>query len=96
MPAQISPSEARALQKGNTTLALIDVREHGEYRTARIPGSIPVPRCELEIRLERLVSCRRTRLILCDDDGRRRVVVAPLHPSPLAGVPGPCCQLFSG
>ena len=52
-------------------MALLDVREHGEYNLAHIPGACPLPRRLIEYRLSRLVPNRATRIVVCDDDGRR-------------------------
>jgi rhodanese-related sulfurtransferase len=56
--------------------ALIDVREHGEYNLAHIPGSSSVPRRLLEHTLGRLVPHPDVMLVVCDDDGRRARLAA--------------------
>jgi rhodanese-related sulfurtransferase len=57
-------------------LALVDVREHGEYNAAHIPGASSLPRRLLEARVARLVPCRSAEVVLCDDDGRRAALAA--------------------
>jgi rhodanese-related sulfurtransferase len=52
-------------------LALIDVREHGEYNASHIPGSSSLPRRLLEFRIQRLVPCTSVQVVVVDDDGRR-------------------------
>ena len=72
----MTPSALNDLLQQGASLALIDVREHGEYNSAHIPGSSSVPRRLLEARLERLVPCKNVQLVLCDDDGRRAPLAA--------------------
>src|SRR5438105_13447879 len=76
MPALIAPGTLDYLHEQGSTLALIDVREHGEYNAAHIPGASSLPRRLIEFRLERLVPCRTVQVILCDDDGRRAAMAA--------------------
>jgi rhodanese-related sulfurtransferase len=52
-------------------LALIDVRETGEYNTAHIPGSWSLPRRQIETRIAEMVPWHGTRIVVCDDDGVR-------------------------
>jgi rhodanese-related sulfurtransferase len=54
-----------------STLALLDVREHGEYNSAHIPGASSLPRRLLEHRIERLVPGKQTQIVVCDDTGVR-------------------------
>src|ERR671939_336194 len=76
MSSLISPTGLDALLTQRATLALIDVREHGEYNSAHIPTASSVPRRMLESRLERLMPCKQVRIVLCDDDGRRAPLAA--------------------
>lgn len=71
MPANTSPDELAALLEGDSPIALLDVRELGEYNQAHIPGACPLPRRLIEYRLPRLVPNRSTNVVVCDDDGRR-------------------------
>ena len=57
-------------------LALIDVREHGEYNLAHIPGASALPRRQLEARIGRLVPFRGAEVVVCDDTGRRAALAA--------------------
>jgi rhodanese-related sulfurtransferase len=57
-------------------IALIDVREHGEFNLAHIPGATSVPRRQLEFRIERLAPHRGAQIVVCDDDGRRAKLAA--------------------
>ena len=78
-PREISaPTLAQLLESGST-LALIDVREHGEYNLAHIAGASSVPRRQLEFRMGRLVPFRGVQLVVCDDTGRRAALAAQ-HP----------------
>jgi len=59
-----------------STLALLDVREHGEYNSAHIPGASSLPRRLLEHRIERLVPGKQTQIVVCDDTGIRARLAA--------------------
>src|SRR5207248_7025297 len=76
MAGSIAPAALKdALDRGST-VPLIDVREHGEYNTAHIPGASSLPRRLIEFRIERLVPCRSVQVVVCDDDGRRAWLAA--------------------
>ncbi|HYY87692.1 MAG TPA: rhodanese-like domain-containing protein, partial [Chloroflexota bacterium] len=76
MARPIAPAALKDALDQGSTVALIDVREHGEYNAAHIPGASSLPRRLIEFRLERLVPCRTVQVILCDDDGRRAALAA--------------------
>jgi rhodanese-related sulfurtransferase len=59
-----------------STLALLDVREHGEYNRAHIPGSSSLPRRLIEHRVWRLVPGEQTQIVVCDDTGVRARLAA--------------------
>src|SRR6266851_37079 len=82
MSQTITAAALKSLLDTQATCALIDVREPGEYNDSHIPGASLVPRRQLEFRLGRLVPYRGTRVIVCDDDGRR----APLAAATLEGM----------
>ena len=48
MPSEITAAALAKLLDTGATLALIDVREHGEYNPAHIAGTSSVPRRQLE------------------------------------------------
>jgi len=74
--SEITAAALAKLLDTGATLALIDVREHGEYNPAHIAGSSSVPRRQLESRIGRLVPCRRVDVVVCDDNGRRAALAA--------------------
>src|SRR5262245_9238378 len=76
MPNEIAAATLAHLLETGSALALIDVREHGEYNAAHIPGSSLVPRRQLETRMGRLAPYRGVQVVVCDDDGRRAVLAA--------------------
>ena len=76
MAREIAPATLAHLLDTDSTLALIDVREHGEYNPAHIPGASSVPRRQLESRMGRLVPFRGVQVVLCDDNGRRAALAA--------------------
>jgi rhodanese-related sulfurtransferase len=79
MAEKMTAVALKSLLDAHATCALIDVREAGEYNDAHIPGASLVPRRQLEFRMPRLVPFNGTRVIVCDDDGRR----APLSAATL-------------
>ena len=76
MPREITAAALATLLDEGSTLALIDVREHGEYNLAHIAGSSSVPRRQLESRIGRLVPYRGVPVVVCDDNGRRAALAA--------------------
>src|SRR5215831_13457321 len=76
MPREIAVAALAYLLDTGATLALLDVREHGEYNAAHIPGASSVPRRQLEDRMGRLVPFRGVQVVVCDDDGRRAALAA--------------------
>ncbi|HEX6212060.1 MAG TPA: rhodanese-like domain-containing protein [Methylomirabilota bacterium] len=76
MAREITAAALAQLLDSGSPLALIDVREHGEYNLAHIPGASSVPRRQLEARLGRLVPFRGVEVVVCDDTGRRAALAA--------------------
>lgn len=76
MAREITAAALAQLLDTGSPLALIDVREHGEYNLAHIPGASSVPRRQLEARLGRLVPFRGVDVVVCDDTGRRAALAA--------------------
>lgn len=72
----IAPANLHALLSGGATVALLDVREHGEYNRAHIAGASSLPRRSIEHRLERLVPYKGVHVVVCDDTGRRARLAA--------------------
>jgi rhodanese-related sulfurtransferase len=80
MPSLIVPETLHHLMGLGSTLALIDVREHGEYNAAHIPGASSLPRRLIEFRLQRLVPCLSVQIVVCDDDeGRARLAAKTME-----------------
>ncbi len=76
MAGEITVAALASLLDTRSPLALIDVREHGEYNLAHIPGASSVPRRQLEARIGRLVPFRGADVVVCDDTGRRAALAA--------------------
>ena len=76
MTREIAATTLAHLLETGSTLALIDVREHGEYNLAHIPGASSVPRRQLEARAGRLIPFRGAQVVVCDDTGRRAALAA--------------------
>ena len=75
MPKSITVAELAAAID-DLDLALIDVRETGEYNTAHIPGSWSLPRRQIEYRMAEMVPWPGARIVVCDDDGARAALAA--------------------
>ena len=76
MPSTVTPLELQQALSAESPLALIDVREQGEYNATHIPGSSSLPRRLLEFRVGGLVPCRDVQVVVCHDDGRRASLAA--------------------
>ena len=80
MASTMTPQSLTALLASSSSFALIDVREAGEYNSSHIPGASPIPRRQLELLMPHAVPFTGTRVVLCDDDGRRaRLAAATLE-----------------
>ena len=73
---RIAPDALQHLLGEQSVLALLDVREHGEYNAAHIPGSSSLPRRLIEFNLARLVPWTSVQIVFCDDDEQRAVLAA--------------------
>ena len=73
---EIAPVTLQHLLDQGSELALLDVREPGEYNPAHIPGAAPLPRRLIEQRVERLVPHRDVQVVVCDDTGLRARLAA--------------------
>ncbi|MGE3271002.1 MAG: rhodanese-like domain-containing protein, partial [Chloroflexota bacterium] len=73
---EISAATLQHLLDTGSTLALLDVREHGEYNPAHIPGASSLPRRLIEHRIRQLVPGRQTQIVVYDDTGVRARLAA--------------------
>jgi rhodanese-related sulfurtransferase len=64
----VTPHELREQLADGGELALLDVREEGQFAAGHLLIAACVPLSRLEMRLDALVPCRDTRVVLCDDD----------------------------
>jgi len=76
MAGTVEVEALRALLQGESSFALIDVREAGEYNSSHIPGASLIPRRQLESAMAQAVPFKGARVVLCDDDGRRARLAA--------------------
>lgn len=76
MVEKISAKSLNNLREKNVTHALMDVREKTEYEKRSILGASIAPRRLLEYRISHFVPAKNTKVILCDDDGRRAKLAA--------------------
>src|SRR5260370_40475764 len=69
--AQLVPGPAlKAMLNDGAELALLDVREEGEFGRGHLLFACNLPLSRLELRIDALVPRRATRLVLCDADDR--------------------------
>jgi rhodanese-related sulfurtransferase len=73
---EIAAVTLQHLLETGSTVAVLDVREHGEYNSAHIPGASSLPRRLLEHRIQRLVPGKETQIVVCDDTGIRARLAA--------------------
>src|SRR5258708_21784919 len=68
---QLVPASAlKAMLNDGAELALLDVREEGQFGRGHLLFACNLPLSHLELRIDALVPRRATRLVLCDaDDG---------------------------
>ena len=71
MANSISPEQLNDMFQGDSTFALIDVREAGEYNSSHIPGSSLISRRHLEAQIWAAMPHLGTHVVVCDDDQRR-------------------------
>lgn len=76
MAQKISTQDLSSLMDGKAPFALIDVRESGEYNATHIPGAALIPRRRIEYIIESSVPFKGTKVVVCDDDGRRARLAA--------------------
>src|SRR2546422_9974873 len=76
MAGKIAPEALKGLFDGTAPFALIDVREAGEYNSSHIPGASLIARRQLELQMPHAVPFKGTRVVVCDDDGRRAALAA--------------------
>ncbi|HXF65846.1 MAG TPA: rhodanese-like domain-containing protein [Burkholderiales bacterium] len=63
----IPASRLKAMLDDGAELALLDVREAGQFGEAHLFFAVPLPYSRLELDAPRLVPRRATRIVLCDD-----------------------------
>ncbi len=76
MAGSITPADLKALLDGDSSFALLDVREAGEYNSTHIPGASWLPRRRIEFQMPDSVPFKGVLVVVCDDDGRRAVLAA--------------------
>ena len=72
----ISDIELDGLLKGDAPIALIDVRESGEYNSSHIPGASLIPRRRIEFIIDDSVPSKGVKVVVCDDDCQRAPLAA--------------------
>ncbi|TPW25987.1 rhodanese-like domain-containing protein [Pararhizobium mangrovi] len=75
-PEHISADRLKTLIHGEAELALIDVREHGQYGEDHLFFAVPIAYSELETRIVRLVPNRGTQIVLYGDRQSTEAVTA--------------------
>jgi rhodanese-related sulfurtransferase len=65
---RIAPTTLKTWLHDQTEIALLDVREHGQFGEEHLFYAVPVPYSKLELEVQRLVPRPTTRLVLVGDD----------------------------
>ncbi len=76
MAGSITPADLKVLLDSDSSFALLDVREAGEYNSTHIPGASWLPRRRLEFQMRDAVPFKGVHVVVCDDDGRRAAMAA--------------------
>ncbi len=71
-----TPKQLKAMLHDGGELALLDVREAGQFGESHLLFATPLPYSRLELDIGALVPRRTVRIVLCDDDGRGAAVLA--------------------
>jgi rhodanese-related sulfurtransferase len=80
---QTLPREALEAQQGGALL--VDVREHDEWASGRIPGAVHLPMSELQLRLDEWPDAERV-IVVCRSGARSDVVAHALVRAGHAGL----------
>ncbi|MBI2295574.1 MAG: sulfurtransferase [Betaproteobacteria bacterium] len=67
MPKTVSARQLKAMLHDGAEIALLDVREAGQFGESHLLFSVSLPYSRLELDVTRLVPRRSTRVVLCDD-----------------------------
>ena len=67
MIAEVDAQTLKSWLSDGGEIALLDVREAGEFGEGHLFYAVPAPFSRFEPMLERLVPVRAARLVLCDD-----------------------------
>jgi len=66
-PGEVNARQLQAMLHDGSELALLDVREPGQFGESHLLFATPLPYSRLEIDIAALVPRRTTRIVLCDD-----------------------------
>ena len=64
---KIAPATLKAMLADGGEIALLDVREAGQFGESHLLFATPLPYSRLEIDIVKLVPRRSARIVLCDD-----------------------------
>lgn len=81
MPDTVSAKQLEAMLRDGAELALLDVREAGQFGEGHLFFAVSLPYSRLELEILRLVPRKATRVVLCDDgeSGVARAAARRLH-----------------
>jgi rhodanese-related sulfurtransferase len=74
---RIAPSLLKSWLHDGEEIALLDVREHGQYGEAHLFHATPLPYSRLELDVRRLVPRLDVRTVVYDDGSKDGTAVAP-------------------
>src|SRR5215207_9916247 len=80
---RVSPLQLRTMLHDGAELALLDVREAGQFGESHLLFATPLPYSRLEVDIATLVPRKSARVVLCDDG---KLAVADLAARRLAAI----------
>src|SRR5687768_5020105 len=75
-PRSITPSQLKAMIHDGAELALLDVREAGQFGESHLLFATPLPYSRLELDVTSLVPMKSVRVVLCDDGASELAALA--------------------
>ncbi|HYH41343.1 MAG TPA: rhodanese-like domain-containing protein [Burkholderiales bacterium] len=75
-PGTVTARQLKAMIHDGGELALLDVREAGQFGESHLLFATPLPYSRLELDVAALVPRKSARVVLCDDDGARLAALA--------------------
>ena len=80
MEREISAKDLKNILSQNKNIVLLDVRSKQEYNEGHLNGSISIPYYEIESKIDKIISNKKTMIVVyCEHGTRSKNVVKKLH-----------------